>query len=449
MITRSLRLRLLLGAAAAILVALLVAWIFMGLLFERHLERRMAVELTGDASRLAAALTVTPDGALTLSETLTDPRLQTPASGFYWQVSGGGRVIRSRSLWDETLAAPPNAPADEWGLRRGRGPFDQDVFLLERRVQPDADRPPVVIQLAQDAAGVASAQAEFGRELAGFLALLWLVLMGAAWLQVHLGLQPLAGLRDKLAALRSNSSARLDEPWLSDVKPLTEAINELAEAREADLAKARARASDLAHGLKTPLAALKAQSRRLREAGQSDIADGLDRSIAALTATTEAELARSRIAAAGQGGGADARDSVEQLISVLEQTDKGEQLAFTNDIAEGVAPPLNRDDLTELVGPLLENAVRFARRQVVARGRTEAAGPVLWIDDDGPGIPSTDLASPTGRGVRLDQSSHGQGLGLSIAASLAEASGGRLTLGRSTLGGLCVEVRWSTDNVGT
>ncbi|WP_200939817.1 sensor histidine kinase [Brevundimonas sp. Root1279] len=446
MITRSLRLRLLLGAGAAILVALLVAWIFMGLLFERHLERRMAVELTGDATRLAAALTVAPDGRLGLSEPLPDPRLQTPASGFYWQVSGGGRVLRSRSLWDETLAAPPDAPADEWGLRRAAGPFDQEVFLLERQVQPDADSPPLTIQLAQDASAIATAQAEFGRELAGFLAALWLVLIAAAWLQVHLGLQPLRGLRDRLAALRSNSSARLDEPWLNDVRPLTEAINELAEAREADLQKARARASDLAHGLKTPLAALKAQSRRLREAGQTEIADGLDRSIAALAATTEAELARSRIAAAGQGGGADARDSVEQLISVLEQTDQGEAIAFTNDIADGVAPPLSRDDLTELIGPLLENAVRFARRQVVARGRTEDAGVVLWIDDDGPGIPSTELTAPTGRGVRLDQTSQGQGLGLSIAAGLAEASGGRLTLSRSALGGLCVEVRWNHDD---
>nr|WP_183203753.1 HAMP domain-containing sensor histidine kinase [Brevundimonas lenta] len=424
------------------MTALVVAWLVMSLLFERHLERRMTVEMTGDATRLAAALTINPAGGLALTEDLPDPRLITPASGFYWQVSAPGQVLRSRSLWDQTLPAPPTAPADAWALRRTAGPFDGDVYLLERSIRPDAEHPAAVIQLARDASGIATAQAEFGRELAGFLAILWLFLIAAAWVQVHLGLQPLAGIRARLAALRSNSSARLDDPGLSDVRPLTDAINELADAREADLLKARARAADLAHGLKTPLAALKAQSRRVRDAGQIEIADGLDRAIASLASTTEAELARSRIAAAGPGGGSPARDVVDQLISVLEQTDEGEMVAFTNAVPEDVEPPLHRDDLTELLGPLLENAVRFARRQVAVHGETGPAGLSIRIEDDGPGLPAQNPSDPTVRGVRLDQASKGHGLGLSIAATLAEASGGQLQLTQSALGGLSVRIDW-------
>lgn len=442
MIRRSLRLRLLLGAGIATLAALVVAWLLMGLLFERHLERRLVVELTGDASRLAAALETTADGTVSLTDPLTDPRLAIPASGFYWQVTSGRATWRSRSLWDESLP-PPTATADEWRLRRDAGPLDQDIFLLERVIRPDSSGPGVVIQLAQDAAGIASAQAEFGRELAVFLAALWLFLMAAAWLQVRLGLQPLASIRAQVAGLRSSSSARVADVELNELRPLAEAINQLAEAREVELTRARARASDLAHGLKTPLAALKAQARRIRDAGQPEVADGLDRAIAALTTTTEAELARSRIAATGAGADAGIRDVVEELIGVLEQTDRGEVVAFTNHVPAGFRLPMAREDLAELLGPLIENAVRFARRQVMVRALYAAGALTLYVDDDGPGIPSDSGYDPLARGVRLDQQAGGHGLGMAIAQSLVTASGGVLTLTRSSLGGLSVQVLWT------
>jgi len=279
--------------------------------------------------------------------------------------------------------------------------------------------------------------------MALFLAALWLFLLVAAWIQVQLGLEPLAGIRTQLTALRSSSSARLVLPWLDEVKPLAEAINDLAEAREADLTRARTRASDLAHGLKTPLAALNAQARRVRDAGQPEIADGLERAIAALIATTEAELARSRVAATGKEGRSGVRDIVDRLVSVLEQTERGERIAFTNAVSETIGAPLNAEDLTELLGPLLENAVKFARRQVVVSAREAPEQMRLRIEDDGPGIAADRLLDSAVRGVRLDETTLGHGLGLSIATALAEASGGQLTLTRSALGGLCVEVTWA------
>lgn len=440
MITRSLRLRLLLGGGAAILTALVVAWVFMALLFGRHLERRMAAELTGDAQRLAAAVSTAPGADL--SGALTDPRLMTPAGGFYWQVTTDAGLQRSRSLWDETLPTPAEARADDWALRRAAGPFDQQLFVLERTIRPDTNGAGVLIQVARDAAAVTTAQAEFGRELAGFLAALWVFLTAAAWVQVRLGLQPLTGLKARLGALRSSSAARLDDSGLGELKPLTEAINGLADAREADLKKARTRASDLAHGLKTPLSALMAQSRRVRDTGHADIADGLDRAIHALSGAIEAELARSRVAAAERGAVSRARDVVERLISVLEQTDRGERVAFTNAVADDCTPPLAEDDLTELLGPLLENAVNYCRRQVLVRSGVDDGRLSIRIEDDGPGIPSDVAAGALGRGVRLDQAGKGHGLGLAIAAHIAEASGGRLDLDRSALGGLCVRLSW-------
>jgi len=138
------------------------------------------------------------------------------------------------------------------------------VLLLERTVRPDRKGAPVLVQLAQDLASIRQSRQEFGRELALFLLLLWAVLLAAAWAQVQLGLRPLARVREELANLRQNPEQRLRAQHPSEIEPLTTAINALADAREKDLAAARRRAADLAHGLKTPLAALSAQSRRAR-----------------------------------------------------------------------------------------------------------------------------------------------------------------------------------------
>lgn len=440
--TRSLYWRLLAGAAGAVLIALVVAWLFMTLLFERHLERRLESELTRDGLRLAAALELDPQDRPLIDRPPMDPRLQTPAGGYYWQVSAATGALRSRSLWDGDLAPPGQAPSGTWELRRAAGPYGEPVVILERMVEPDADGPPVLIQLAQDTAPLTLARAEFARELAAFLAALWLVLSAAAWLQVRLGLRPLGRIRSDLAVLHDSASARLPAARLREIQPLTDAINTLADVRERDLDLARRRAADLAHGLKTPLAAIAAQSRHARETGADRAADGLDRAVAAIRRTIEAELTRARAAAIrrGPGGSAPARPTVERLVNVIEHTDKGGELAFAIDIPSSLELAVQPDDLSEILGAVLENAARHARRQVRISGTAGPEWASLRVEDDGPGIDDARIEQVMRRGGRLDES--GTGLGLAIARELVEATGGSIRLGRSGMGGLAVTFSW-------
>lgn len=443
----SLRWRLLAAATAAILLALVVAWLFMTVLFERHLERRLQAEMTRDALALVGDFSLGPDGKPALDAELRDPRLLKPAGGYYWQISTPGGVLRSRSLWDAALDVPTDAPADDWRLRRGAGPFGQAVSLLERSLRPDSDQPAIVVQLAQDTRPLASARAEFGRELAIFLAALWLVLSAAAWLQVMLGLRPLRRVRGELSALQESASARLPDSSVREIQPLTEAINSLADARERDLELARRRAADLAHGLKTPLAAMSAQSRRARDAGAVAAADGMDRAIAAIGNTIDAELARARIAATGRNGGrfTALRPIVDQLVTVLEHTERGGNLAFAIDVPAGLQLAARTDDLSEIIGAVLENAVKYARRQVRVVGSAGPEWTSLAIEDDGPGIARGQLEQALMRGRRLDESGHGDGLGLAIARELVEAMGGSIELGDSALGGLRIRFHWGAS----
>ncbi|GAA3916654.1 sensor histidine kinase [Luteimonas lutimaris] len=443
MIARSLRWRLLLAAAAAILMALAIAWVFMTLLFGRHLERQLEAEMTRGALVLVAGLELSPAGGPVLVAQPVDPRLDKPAGGAYWQVSADGGTLRSRSLWDAVLPVPADVPTDAWRMRRASGPFGHPVAVLERRLVIESDHAPVVVQLAQDTAPLTTARAGFARELAVFLAALWAVLSAAAWLQVTLGLLPLGRIRGDLVKLENDADARLPPARLREIQPLVQAINSLADARAGELELARRRAADLAHGLKTPLAALAAQSRRAREAGADAAADGMDRAIAAIGRVVDAELARMRLARVGRVPGASAgvRAVVERLVNVLEHTEQGGQLAFAIDIPAGLQLAMQEEHLSEVVGAVLENAVKYARRQVRI---TAAAGPEwtsLCIEDDGAGIPPALLEQALVRGRRLDEAG-GSGLGLSIARELVEASHGRIALDASPLGGLRVRFAW-------
>lgn len=440
------RLRLLVGATAAIFVALTVAWFVMTFIFTHHIERRMEIDLRRDATQLVAAISQSADGRFDVADPPRDKRFDTPASGLYWQVSTPRQVVRSRSLWDQEIDRDSPAGFSGWRLRPEHGPFERKIFIVERRVRPGpAGAPAILIQVAQNAHGVHEARAEFGRELGVFLLLLWIVLSLAAWFQVHIGLRSLGKLRAEVVALKRRPDERLSSHYPREIAPLIEAINGLADAREADVRRARQRSADLAHAMKTPIAAMSAQSRRVAEGG-GVTTEGLDRAIASIAAAVEAELARARAAAGRQSAGAATAhpaSAVRGLIAVLERTEKGMRTDFIADIDESLRLRLDEGDLTEIIGALLENACRFARRQVLITGRIVGDGGAVVIEDDGPGMTDEDISRVMGRGVRLDERSGGHGLGLSIAGDLVEATGGMLTLGRAAIGGLRAELSWS------
>lgn len=449
MTPRSLRWRLLAASGVAVSAALAITWLLMSLVFSRHLERRLILEMSRDATDVIAMVDLDESGRLAVGESPLAPRFQRPARGHYWQVSGGGTDLRSRSLWDTALPQPEDAAHDSWRLRRALGPFDKPVFIVYRSVRfaSDDHELPAVVQIARDQSETSTAQAEFGREMAIFLFVLWLFLMAAGWVQVQLGLRPLKALDRELKRLREDPSRRLPTPWLHELDPLAQAINALTDARAADLKRARSRTADLAHRLKTPLAALMTQSSKLRDEVPAETAQRLDHALGAIHAAIRTELSRDRFAELAPGV-SPILGPVEKLTQVLEQTERGALTLFDIEVPEDLRVPLIEDDVIELLGPLLENAVRFRRRRVLVAGRRAGGTVEIAVEDDGPGIPPDRILAATLRGVRLDERGEGlgqglgQGLGLSIAKQIAEASGGELRLRPSSLGGLRVVIRW-------
>lgn len=433
----SLRLRLFVAGAVSIVAALAIAAVGLTLLFERHVERRVEAELVTDLNQIVAGLDRGSDGALALLRQPADPRFAEPLSGLYWQITTGGTVLRSRSLWDGRLALPQDALADGAVHRhRIRGPGGAELIAVERSVTlpPRLGGGSMRAAVALDAADITAASRAFAADLAPYLGLLALVLITAAYVQVAVGLRPLATVRSRLAAIREGTARRLGRSFPDEVRPLAAEVDALLDARDAQLEKARARAGDLAHGLKTPLQVLFGDVARLRAMRETDIAAEIEQVATTMRRHVERELARARTASGRPDARARVADVVERVVAVVARTPGGDRLDWRIDIPGHTQARIDPDDLAEAIGNLVENAARHARSAVSVTGRDGQGGTVVvTVADDGPGIPAARLEEALSRGGRLDRSG-GAGLGLAIVRDIAEAWGGRLEVRTSDAG---------------
>jgi signal transduction histidine kinase len=436
---RSLRLRLIAGGIAAILLALAVSGAGLTVLFERHIARTMADDLDVHLKQLLSAIDVDAQDHLVLGQPPSDPRFGDPLSGLYWQISSDrGDLVRSRSLWDTTLALPADEPLpSEVHRHEVRGPGDTRVLVAERRISLTVGdrRIPVRVAVAADLARLSAAARTFARDLGIALGLLGLVLAVATSIQVVLGLRPLGALRRGVADIRAGRLHRLPAAVPVEVGPLVEEVNALLEMQEREIERSRGRAADLAHGLKTPLAALAADARRLQEQGAHAIAREIEVVVAAMSRHVDRELARVRLRGTAQRGVATSTELgplVQSLIATLKRTPAGTQVTFESHVADGTTVPFDRADLAEALGNLLDNAARHAASRV----RVTASADRIAIEDDGPGITPAARTSVIETGARLDQRTGGTGLGLAIVQDVLAAYGWRLDLGTSHLGGL-------------
>ena len=440
---RSLRLRLIVGGVAAIVAALAIACLGLTVLFERHVARTITDDLDVHLKQLIAGVDVDPEGRLIIIHPPTDPRFSDPLSGLYWQVtSSDGQLLRSRSLWDTTLFLPNDELSPgEVHHHVAMGPGNARVLIAERGISLTIKGrlTPVRIAVAVDLARVSAAGRAFARELAMALGVLALVLAIGTSIQVALGLRPLNALRRDVADIRSGRRRRLPSAAPIEVQPLVDEVNGLLDIQEQEIERSRSRAADLAHGLKTPLAALASDARRLHERGEDDIARDIETVGEAMSRQVDREMTRARVWTSlhrGVVASTELGPLVHSLIATMARTPAGMRLTFEPRIPDGAAAPFDRTDLAEVLGNLLDNASHHAASRVRITANPGPAGTSIMIEDDGKGIAPAARSKVLERGARFDQRGEGAGLGLAIVLDVLEAYGWRLVLDTSELGGL-------------
>lgn len=445
----SLARRLSLAAAVLIAAAMVFATVAIGFALHRFVQGQIDQRLDNQLVFLASALRAGPDGTLSLAGNADGPPFDRPGHGSYWQITGPRNTLRARSLGERTLDVrliiPPRRQRDEGAARpvAADGPGPDGERLHYRALPVPTEAGPAVIVASAPRAAVWGPLREALTTLAVSLGLLGVALAGATFLQVRLGLRPLARLRGDLDRVRAGLTERLPEDQPAEILPLVIDLNAMLAQNAANLERARRHVANLAHGLKTPLATLAVALADKERAASLDSRALVD----AMESRIRHHLTRARMAALG--GPARARTSVAEvmgdLLAVLAKVNADKSIDAVANVAPGLAVACEKQDVEEITGNLLENAFKWARSRVAVAA---VAGPdrlaVITVEDDGPGLAGEEAVAALRPGQRLDEATPGYGFGLTIARELAELYGGSLDIGRADMGGLRVTIRLPT-----
>jgi signal transduction histidine kinase len=446
----SLAVRLFLSATAWTVIILIITGIVLSSLYrntvERSFDRRLGVYLR----TLVADLAAPEEGNEKFPQSIGEPLFELPLSGWYWQVTrldpGRPDVRSSRSLWDGGLPRLQDLgiQAESDGSRAGyvNGPTDQRLRLVERTIDL-GDEGHYVVAVAGDAAEITGEIRSFEQALIVTFGILAAVLLLTTMFQVRFGLAPLNRITDSLAAIRAGKTERLAGDFPEEIAPLARETNALIDANKEIVERARTHVGNLAHALKTPLSVMVNEANaRPGDALAGKVLEQAD----IMRDQVARHLQRARLAARVTvvGSVTEVEPVITALARTMEKIHRDRSIAIDVQAQPGLRFRGERPDLEEMIGNLVDNACKWAASRVeiaVAPERIgDQAGLRMTVDDDGRGLSAEERDQVAKRGQRLDESTPGSGLGLSIVVELAALYGGGLTLGEAPLGGLRAEL---------
>jgi signal transduction histidine kinase len=356
-------------------------------------------------------------------------------SGHYYQLSINRQVISSRSLFDAQFPVAEyknnqhlviNGPGGEVWLI-----WHQQVFknqqVIELLIAEDIH--PLNLQLIK---------------YTGFALILLLIvtsiLISMQQYTLNKAFHIFEVLRQNLASIRYRKTEKSGIEVPSEITPLVQEIEILVDQLRNRIQRTRRAIGNLAHELKRPMQLLYLQQEQQKDLGMLAPLDEIQNIV-------NRELKRAKISGGQNTGGAfDFIQELPFIIDVLHKIYPRIHIKF--DKPQTTLPlGLDRDDMLELTGNLLDNACKFAHEKVEIQVKQTNQQVSLFIDDDGDGIDSDAMDEILKRGVRLDESAAGHGLGLSICTDILNSYEGRIQYENSYLGGLkvTVEIPLNTD----
>lgn len=380
-----------------------------------------------------------PDGEVFFTRNaVADQRFLEPYSGLYFQVSGtGAEPFPSRSLWDRQLRTAPEQ-RDTIHAYDSREFPDETLRVVERDVRLPNSQTRWRFQVAQSRETVDAQIGVLRKTMFRSFGILGLGLIILAALQAIYGLWPLRKVRREIAAIRSGNKSRVDERLPREIAPMVEELNQLLEHNEVQAEEARRHAGNLAHALKTPLTVIT----NAATAKADDLGPTVIREATTMRRQVDHHLARAR--AVGRRSSAQSRAPVRPSLEAVERAVSRLYENVTIDLAgdKKAVVRVERQDLDEMLGNLIENAAKYGGGRVFVTVSKADDMVEIEVEDDGKGIPEAERVSIFDRGARLDTGKPGTGLGLAIVRDVAQIYGGNVELAESEdLGGLLARLK--------
>jgi signal transduction histidine kinase len=437
---KSIKLRLGIGILLSISIVFILLWLGASHSIRILVEEQMSTRLMHDSESLLTRLQFNDAGQLQLDPSGIDSIYHRPFSGHYFVIQSGTSHIRSRSLWDHDLKFP-SAKGERSRQSRIVGPQQQALLALHNIYQKQGKN--IRISVAEDLTNMENQLAHF-RLWFGIVALVVLLLL--VFIQVfivRISLMPLHHTRQQINELETGKRELLDNNVPAELRPLVDEINHLLQRISQRLQRSRNALGDLAHALKKPLTVLTqlGQDECIRRC--ADIKEQIDYQSAEIDRNIDHILKRARLAGEGPAMAQfSLHKDLPSLLDTLARMYPDKSITPSLVMRRYDLLPFDREDMMELLGNILDNACKWAKQNVLLSidiGETVH----VHVQDDGPGIAKHDLNKLTSRGKRLDESTQGHGLGLSIVREIIQYYNGSISFSNSRQynSGLSVDIK--------
>ena len=401
--------------------------------------------LDGHLMQLLAAANPNDQGDLSFPPDLHEERFNTIGSGLYGELrdDSGELAWRSRSALGLEI---PRGGFPRLGVRLFERESLEDgtpLLTLSLAVQwefPDGNLKPYVFKVAESLDSFNAQVAEFRRQLIGWFAAIALIMLLSISFLMRGLLRPLRQIEAEIGEIEEGKRASLSEKFPTELTGVARNMNLLIDNERARSDRYRHTLGNLAHSLKTPLAAMRALT---ADIGSSQVQGRFDEQIERMDEIVRYQLRKPAASAADNLvlGPVPVAQEVDRLVSGLRKVYHDKRPIIDTDVAPDIRFRGDTGDFLELAGNLLDNACKWCKGRVSITVRHSAnaqdgrGGMRLTVDDDGPGIPEEAADALLERGMRLDEATPGHGIGLAIVRDLAKSYGGTMTVGRSALGG--------------
>ncbi len=437
----SLRVRVLVSLAAVLAVFFGATIVALDWSLGSSLARNRAEILEAHLIALMAAAEPHEQGLSLAVPILPDRRLTAPESGLYGEIreADGSVLWRSPSTLAGALEPPvPGRP----GVRDQRT-VDNGAGIAQRSVTVDWEFDDGEVRrfqfvVAQSLEPYRAQQRGFRVGLASWFGGLTLATVALLALLLGRQLRPLGTLERQIGELEAGARETLEGRFPRELHGVVRNLNALLARERGRQQRYRDSLANLAHSLKTPLAAMQARL----AAGGDDVAGGLQADIDRMDRLIGHQLKRAS-SIAGHAPGVrpvELAPLVDDLVESLTKIHAERRLSIEVDIPRELTAYGDEGDLQEMLGNLLDNACKFGDRSVRCSALTDDGWLRISVEDDGPGLDPAAADQALERGTRLDRSRPGHGIGLAVVADIVAGAGGTLEIGASPLGGAAMTV---------
>ena len=435
---RSIHSRLIVNFIAVTLILFSLFWVGQNWFLRQMAYEFVADRRTSDAYSVLRAVEMDIGAGWRINVDNTSSVYQQPMSGHYYQVAVDGKWFFSRSLWDSQIPAETGQDIGQENIHlilQNNKPalvYSKTFMKQGREIQ---------VVLAEDISRIEESLSQLGWLMAGLGLIGLIILLTLQIFIIRRGLSSLKEVKQDISRLKSGDIRQLSPTNTREIEPLVTEINYLVQNMELRLQRSRNAVGNLAHAAKTPLTVIDRHIDTLLEQGVPQ-GQGIKEESRRLREMIERELTRARIAGAAlPGQRIYVGEELEKLIRTLKAIYREKALVFDLDISAKSYFPGERDDLVELLGNLLDNASKWAESQIRIKAHMDEHCLELIVEDDGPGVPAEARERLMNRGERLDETTSGHGLGMSIINEIVRQYQGRIMLDSSeSLGGLKVVV---------